>query len=307
MRIFGVDYQFLSCGNVFTRGLERAASVLGIEYTHAGWDAPDLEQQVVAFHPDLLFVVHGRRFCQRFPNFGFAKRSVWQRSAIWLLDEPYEVDDTAGFSNRFDHVFVNDPATLSRHPRSLYLPVCYDPGVHHPGNGHKGHRVGFIGGPNPQRARVLGALARANLLSYVVGGEWDDEAITQRCLAINIAPAMTARLYSETMIVVNVFREQHHFNSQRIAATSMNPRIYEALACGALVVSEYRDEVARYLPYLPTFRTPTECVDVIQGLLMDRIAANMIRIRCAETLSHDTYADRLRTVVETVQAAAVPA
>jgi hypothetical protein len=302
MRVFGVDYQFLSCGDVFTRGLDRAAAALGINYTHALWDAPDLERQVAAFNPDVLFVVHGRRFCQRFPSFEFAKRS-W-RTAVWLLDEPYEVDDTARFSRSFDHVFVSDPVTLGRHVRASYLPVCYDPGLHHAGDGPKARRVGFIGGANVQRETVLGALARANLLSYVVGGYWNDEAIAQRCLAVNVAPVITARLYRETAIIVNVFRHEHHFNHEGIAATSMNPRIYEALACGALVVSEYRDEIARRVPHLPTFRTATECVDLVQGLLMDRVAANMIRTKCAEALAQDTYANRLTTVVETMQAVA---
>jgi len=40
------------------------------------------------------------------------------------------------------------------------------------------------------------------------------------------------------------------FNSERIKPYSMNPRVYEALACGAVVVSEARDEVSEMFPEL---------------------------------------------------------
>ena len=53
----------------------------------------------------------------------------------------------------------------------------------------------------------------------------------------------TAALYRDTAIVVNVFRDRHHFNRAGIAGARMNPRIYEALACGALVISEPRDDL----------------------------------------------------------------
>lgn len=205
-RVFGVDYQFLSCGSVFTDGLVHAAEDLGITYWHASWDAPDLEQQIAACAPTLILVVHGRRFAQRFPHL----RGFGVPVAVWLLDESYEVDDTASWSSRFDHVFINDPATLNRHENASYLPVCYDPHVHRASDRPKTHAVGFIGGGNAAREQVLGALGPAGLLSYVVGGPWADPVVAARCLSLNIPPAITAALYQQTRIVVNVFRETHH-------------------------------------------------------------------------------------------------
>jgi len=292
-RIFGVDYQFLSCGDVFTQGLVHAAEDLGIPYAHAGWDAPYLEQHIADFSPTLIFVVHGRRFAQRFQNV----HQLGPPVAVWLVDEPYEVDETSQWASRFDRVFVNDPATLHRHPGSVYLPVCYNPHVHQSAPLYKAHAVGFIGGGNSVRERVLGELARAGKLSYVVGGPWADHAVAARCLSLNISPDMTAALYRQTQIVVNVFREVHHWNFTHIEATALNPRVYEALACGALVVSEWRAELDTLVPDLPTFRTPEECVEVV-GLLLDHpdVAEN-IRATCAALLAEHTYAARLRTVL----------
>ena len=51
--------------------------------------------------------------------------------AVWLVDEPYEVDDTAAWSQRFDLVFLNDAATLARHRHAHALPMAYDPVLYH--------------------------------------------------------------------------------------------------------------------------------------------------------------------------------
>lgn len=293
-RVFGIDYRFLACGPVFTHGLEHAAESLGVPYAHADWSASNLPTLVDRFTPDLIFVVHGRKFAQRW-RATFAGK---YQTAIWLLDEPYEVDDTARFSPLFANVFLNDPATLHRHPRTTYLPVCYDPQTHHPGTDPRPHQVGFIGGGNQNRDRHLAALAKAGVLSYVIGGTWSDPGVNKLCRARNVEPLITATWYRTTRIVINVFREQHHYNAQKIQATAMNPRIYEATACGALVVSEWRPEIAAVVPDLPTFRSIPECVDLIQALLADPARAESIRAKVASALASHTYADRLATVLK---------
>jgi hypothetical protein len=293
MKVFGVDYKFLACGDVFTQGLVHAAEDLGIDYRHADWSANNLPAQVKAFAPDLLFVVHGRKFKLRWPQL-----AAQHRSAIWLLDEPYEVDDTVNFSKQFTHVFVNDPATLERHPRSSYLPVCYDPHLHYPGRAERPHAVGFIGGGNGTRDRYLAALAAKGLLSYVIGGPWLDKRLQAICKSRNIPAAQTPDWYRSTRIVLNVFREKHHYNRLKTPATSLNPRVYEALACGALVVSEWRPEAETLIPDLPTFRTVEECVDLVVGLLADQDRAESIRLNCLASITSHTYAARLATVLE---------
>jgi len=293
-RIFGVDYAFLSCGSVFTDGLVHAAAELGVDYQHALWDVPDLPARVQRFRPDLLFVVHGRKFARRFRDHRLAPRS-----AVWLLDEPYEVDETSQWSSKqFDVVGISDPATLHRHTHAFYLPVCYDPVAHTPGTGFRPHAVGFIGGGNGTRDRYLTALAQCGLLTYVIGGPWPSPSVQRLCRSGNIPASETPTWYRQTRIVLNVFREIHHYNREKIAATSLNPRVYEALACGALVVSEWRPEVETVVPSLPTFRTIDECVTLIADLLDDPAKAEAIRQQCAAQIAPHTYAARLQTVLQ---------
>ena len=295
-RVFVADYQFFACGNVFTQGLLHAAQELGLPYAHAESRDPNLERAIVSFRPDLLLVVHGRIASAR-----LAKILPGLNTAVWLLDEPYEVDDTSRWSGRYGHTFVCDRATLSRHQRSTYLPVCADPQVHTPGAGPRPHQVGFIGGANATRDRFLAALARAGHLSYVVGGDWASPEVRRLCRARNIPPAQTAQLYQQTQIVVNVFRETHHYNRDKVAATALNPRVYEAFACGALVVSEWRPEAETLLPEMPTFHTPDECVALVADLLAQPERAETLRVLCAARLASHTYRARLETVLKVCQ------
>jgi len=297
MRVFGVDYQFLACGDVFTVGLAHAAAALGVEYQHALWSAPDLATQIRRVQPDLLLVVHGRKFARHL------QRGAGVPSAVWLLDEPYEVDDTARWSSRFDQIFVNDPSTLGRHLSAqgrapVPLPVCYDPEVHQPRAQAPVYRTGFVGGGNPTREQLLAHLAARDLLDYVVGGPWQTRGVQARCRSGNIPAAVTATLYQQTRIVINAFRDRHHFNRDGLRATAMNPRIYEALACGALVISEWRPEIDAVVPELPTFRTAAECGDLVAHYLAHPADAGRRQALCAARLRAHTYAARLRTVLE---------
>ncbi|MGH9349335.1 MAG: glycosyltransferase family protein [Vicinamibacterales bacterium] len=292
-RVFVVNYRFLACGDVFKTGLTHAAEDLGVDHAVAEWHDAALEDQVAAFSPDLLFVVHGRKFSQR-----WGTRFNRFRTAVWLLDEPYEVDDTSRFSRLFQRVFVNDPGTLNRHAAAEYLPVCYDPWEHWSRVEEcRPHAVGFVGGYNPARESLLTELAARGLLAYVGGGPWRDPELRRRTLAGNVPPSRTASLYRDTRIVINVFRTVHHFNRAGTAATSMNPRVYEAAACGALVVSEWRSELATLCPELPVFSNRDELVHLVERLLADPAAFDALRRACAQRLAGHTYASRLASAM----------
>jgi hypothetical protein len=290
-RVFVVNYHFVTCGDVFADGLRQAARDIGVDHAEAAWDDPQLPALVARFDPDLLLVVHGRRFVQR-----WGSRFQHRRSAVWLVDEPYEVDDTAAWSGHFGTVFVNDRATLARHRQAHYLPMCFDPQRYREPDrpvAPRRHAVGFIGGANPTRERLLLRLAEAGVLGYLVGGPWRHPLLRRLTLADKLPHEQTARLYQQTEIVINVFRDRHHFNRQAEPAQAMNPRIYEALACGALVVSERRAEVGEVFPALPQFDTPDEVLATVQRLLADRAELERLRADCRSRLVGHAYGDRL--------------
>jgi len=291
-RVFIVTYRFVTCGDVFTEGLRNGARELGIAHAEADCLDPRLPDKIAAFVPDLVLVVHGRRFAQRWGR----RLSMWH-TAVWLVDEPYEVDDTASWSHHFDTVFVNDPGTLSRHQRpgttAHHLPMAHDPVHCHDASAPRRHRVGFIGGANPSRERLLLRLAEAGLLSYVVGGPWRSPVLRRLSLAQRVPHQRTAELYRQTELVLHIYRDQHHFNAQGTREQSPSPRTFEALACGALVVSERREGVLATFPDLPVFEHEDELVPLVQRLLDDADERNRRLRACQQTLGQHRYADRL--------------
>ena len=295
-KVFFVNYRFLSCGEVFATGLAHAAQQLGLPFDAAHWDDPALPARLQAFQPDLLLAVHGRRFAPLWRQ--LRAKLPHTRSAVWLVDEPYEVDDTARWSAAFDVVGLNDAATLARHVNAFALPVCHDPLLHFDPGGARRWQVGFIGGHNAQRERLLLALAQADQLSYVVGGPWHSALLQSLSLGHNVPAERTAELYQQTQIVINVFRETHHFNARRTPATTMNPRIHEALACGALVISEPRAEIAQRLPGLPTFDSAEALQAHVTHFLADAQARQALQADCAALLRDQHYAQRLRHVID---------
>ena len=290
-KLFFVNYKFLSCGDVFTDSLFHAAADIGLDYQSAYWDDPHLPEKIAQFDPDLLFVVHGRKFSKK-----WGKRFGKYNSAVWLLDEPYEVDDTSRFSSNFNTVFVNDPKTIHRHQNANYLPVGFDPQIYHSVNGTKKYDVGFIGGYNSVRQRFLEILLERGLLTYVIGGPWRGK-LQRICLSKNIPARQTAEYYQQTKIIVNVFREVHHFNKQKIPAFSLNPRIYEALACGAVVVSEDRPEFKEKFPKLPVFKSDEELIFHIQNLLQNEEHYSRILSSCQQRLLEHSITERLKSVL----------
>lgn len=290
-KIFFVNYKFLSCGDVFRTGLNHAANDLEIEHSDAYWDDPSLPQKIDRFRPDLIFVVHGRKFSQR-----WGTRFKKYNTAVWLLDEPYEVDDTSRFSSNFDTVFVNDPSTIHRHHNACYLPVGFDPQVYRPEKKIKKYNVGFIGGYNSVRQKFLENLSKRGLLTYVIGGPWKGE-LQRVCLYQNIPAIQTAEYYQQTKIIINVFREVHHYNRQKIPSFSLNPRIYEALACGALVISEERPELKKIFPELPFFNNNEDLTDHVENYLSNGRQYQNILSKCSDRLINHTYKERLKLVL----------
>lgn len=300
-RIFGVDVTFLAAGDVFRTGLLHAAQQLDIEYQSDVWHGvehnrpnPELARKIAAFNPDLILVIHGRAYAGHW--LGQFDR---YKQALWLTDEPYEVDDAAEYSKRFDFVFSNDLNTLHRHRDCHYLPTCYDPVMHFDAERERIYRSGFIGGHNRIRENMLVDAARADLLDYVIGGPWRGIHPIELWKAKQIPPNETAAYYQQSKVVINIWREEHHYNkTERIPGYSMNPRIYEALACGALVVSEYRPEIPEVFPDLPTFDKPHRLVCQLDRVLSDDALRLDLLAKCRARLTGHTYADRLRKVID---------
>ena len=114
----------------------------------------------------------------------------------------------------------------------------------------------FISGGIAYTITVDGAPVSGKKLPVVmlIHGNFGLGALLKRLtISPNIPAHQNAELYCYTRVALNVFRTIHHFNRPALPATSLNPRIYKALACGALELSEAGPEMGKVFPSLPTF------------------------------------------------------
>lgn len=266
------------------------------------------------FHPMLLILLERMGM----PVFTFGTES------------PYDDERFAVSAKLSTVASVNDPASVAP-VRALveaggeltpviHMPLGYNPAVHYPGFADKveaeygeaapAHDVVFVGNVYPSRERWIGAMdwsgidlglygvfetvgADSPLLSYKRGG-----------IIRNVA---TTAIYQRSKVVLNLFRSEQFGPDWQIigtrTGTAVNPRLVEAAAAGACIVSEWRPEVeGMFGDAIPLARTSAECEAHIRRLLADPAERAERAERARACVAGHSYTDRARAIVAELDA-----
>ena len=163
--------------------------------------------------------------------------------AIVLTESPYEDADQAEFVAHAPSATVctNDAGSAARHGWT-YLPAAFDPAIHRPVGPDPAEAcdVLMIGTGWAERQRLFEAVDWTGIRPRFIG-TWPYMAdgspvrcyTEEMCVPNEQAP----RYYASAKIVLNLHRAHPD-------AVSLNPRAYEAAACGAFVLSDARAEGA---------------------------------------------------------------
>lgn len=214
-------------------------------------------------------------------------RSVWPErlhpSVYWAIDTHIDFSWSVEQAHRFDLVFAAQRDGAQRLEREgggsvTWLPLACDPDIHCPHDLPKRWDVSFVGHVHEnERGRLLDIIQKRFPDSFV-GQRYFEEM---------------AKVYSQSRIVFN-----------RSVKNDVNMRVFEALACGSLLVTNDLTtnglaELFQDKKHLITYQDATDLVPKIQvfladGELRDRIAAAGHR----EVLAHHTYQHRMQTLME---------
>lgn len=243
---------------------EEEATIIG-----ASRAARELLSDVIIFQPDVVFVVSGTML----PDFIW-KHLVNLRNklttkfaiALYLTESPYLDEMQEHFRQYADVTFVNDLYTVNKwNPdRSLhihYLPHSFNPKVHHRMYGEeeladKKSDVFFLGTPFYERGELLAAVDWNNI-DFLLGGNWAEFCRPEDYLKLakfNFHTTMmpnveVAKYYAATKVALNIHRTRPDVDGRGEVldnhkdAYSIGPRIYEAAAGGAFILSDYRKEL----------------------------------------------------------------
>jgi len=256
--------------------------------------------------PLLLLSIHGGNTPIELVE---AYRAAGTVTAVYLLDEPYEVDRSVEWAKHYDYVFSVDRATVPVHQqftRAAHLPLAYNPRVFNPRVEGVPSRILVLGSPYSAREPFLAAIRdRWGDLVTWVGPGWKNFSRQGTHYEHLVTPTDCARFYRGADIVVNIHRDSwwSHFgevNKSRIEATHLNPRFWETAGCRSFQLCSYRADLNDYGTSACSFGTVDEMVQKIDYFLNNGKARdNQVKQTYRKIKTH-TYNSRSQSVLETV-------
>lgn len=214
---------------------------------------------------------------------------------LFGTESPYDDSMLHGMAGLATAVSVNDPISVDPVQESAkrygvdvpvcYMPLGYNPTVHSPGmadrliigNGGEipAHDVVFVGNLYPSRIEWLEAMDWTGIdlgLYGVFDSLAEDSPLRQYVRGGVIRNTAATAIYQRSKIVLNLFRSEQFGPGWEVIGsrpgTSVNPRVIEAAAAGACMVSEYRPEMETVFgDALPLAHHPAQCETMIRNLL----------------------------------------
>lgn len=214
--------------------------------------------------PNLMLAIHGINVNPEIVRYA---RSRGVKTALWITEDPYEIDRNRQWAKLYDYIFTNELNAVKeyRGGRVYYMPFCTSPEVFKPvPDVEPKYRsdICFIGMGFPNRIDILNRIADflANYNVKLVGNwtRWGgklDPRLGKFVISGIVDPGEAVKYYNGARINLNIHRDYsdkklpENLNSKNIRANSPNIRFFEICGCGKLqIVDNTRDISSYYIP-----------------------------------------------------------
>jgi spore maturation protein CgeB len=286
------------------------------------WDVRRLNRRLLATaqasRPDLFLEAGGWNIL---PGTLHAMRDMGIRTALWTIDAPRIFEPIQKAAPHYDFVFTGgfEAYEILEHcnVKNLHwLPFACDPDFHRPvklspaDKEKYGCDICFVGSGwewlYPYRRKYLEAFADFDLGIWGPGWETlpSQSPLRQYIRGGQIRPAEWVKIFSASQIV---FHSHYRDPSGKIPCYQAAPRVYEALACGALLVVDRQQDVLRlFKPSqdLVVFNNVQELRDLTRYYLLHPKEAKAIAERGRKkVLAKHTYRHRIQEILDNVMRA----
>ncbi|MGB5745824.1 MAG: glycosyltransferase [Desulfobacterales bacterium] len=261
--------------------------------------------------PDIALVTGGHRI-----NVGSlqALKAAHVQSVLWTTDAPIHFEPILSAAPFYDYIFCQGTEAIElmseagiRNAR--WLPMACDPSIHGKvrlsAEEQECYRndIVFVGSYHPNRAQIIKGLADFDIAIWGPGWEGHTrESSLKAWIKGSHTPTDTwVKLYSACKIILSIHYQELE---NRFPVYQASPRIFEALACGAFVISDFQKDVFTLFKdgeHLVGFKNLDELIEKIKYYLHHSEEREKIA-NCGrqEVLKKHKYVNRLEKLVSFV-------
>lgn len=235
-------------------------------------------------------------------------------TVLWTIDPPINFQPIINSAPFYSFIFCLGTEAIELLRRaginnSHWLPMACDCAQHRPfklskkEQEHYGHDIVFVGSYYPNRAELFEKLADFNL--GIWGPGWDKLEMKSK-LRFHIKAAHTTslewvKIYSASKIVLTT----HYRDPKgRIQVYQASPRVFEAMACGAFVISDHqRDVMALFKDgeHFVSYNGHKDLISKIKFYLKNPAERKKIAARGRqEVLSNHQYVHRIEKLLSII-------
>jgi spore maturation protein CgeB len=261
--------------------------------------------------PHIVIVTGGHRITSRTVK---TLRDNGIVTALWTIDAPLNFQPIIEVAPLYDHIFCQgtEAVELLNHAGikgAHWLPVACDPSHHRPvelsakERKHYGNDLVFVGSYYPNRAELFAELIDFDLAIW--GPGWEKlhsySPLRRFLRGGQLRPEVWLKVYSASRIVLAIHYQDHE---KRFPVYQASPRIFEALACGAFVISDNQRDVFSLFKegeHLVRFSDSDDIVETITYYLdRPKERGQIAEQGRQEVLNNHTYVHRIEKLLSIV-------
>jgi spore maturation protein CgeB len=255
--------------------------------------------------PDVVLITGGHRITPR-ALLRLSRQKA--KTVLWTTDAPRPADMMFTTASYYHAIFCQGTEYVDRFHRldiqePRWLPMACDPETHRRVDlpegekGRFGSDIAFVGSYYPHRAESLQQVSAFK--PGIWGPGWDvlpqDSPLRPFLRGAHTTPETWIRIYSASKMVLSI----HYRDPQAgFPVHQASPRVFEAMACGAFVLTDRQKDVVTLFRdgvHLVTFDDDRDLRNKVDHFLQhpeerERIAAAGMH----EVLSRHTYGHRVR-------------
>ena len=258
--------------------------------------------------PDVAIVTGGHRITAQ--TIRSLKDSNIYR-VLWTIDAPVNFQPILDVAPFYDHIYCQGTEAIEIFDRegiegAQWLPVACDPDLHRPvelsaeEKMRYGNDVVFVGSYYPNRAELFEILAGFDFGIWGPGWEkLDQKSKLIGCIrGTNTPQSEWLKIYSASKIVLAT----HYQNPEkRFPVYQASPRVFEAMACGAFVISDNQRDVLSLFKegeHLARFIDSDDLIEKIKYYLDRPIERQEMAQRGRQyVLGKHTYVQRIKELL----------